>query len=144
MTDEAETPSPPPPSPAAAAAPPLPSPLTRRWRGPSLVWLVPIIALAVGVALLVKALLSTGPQVTIDFHSADGLRPGKTEVRYKEVVVGRVDAVTLSDDRKRVHVSVRLDRSVSKIAVDDTRFWVVRPRVDTAGVSGLETLFSGA
>ena len=133
MTDEAEAP----------AAPP-PAPVTRKWHGPSLVWLVPIIALAVGVSLLIRALLATGPQVTIDFHSADGLRPGKTEVRYKEVVVGRVEAVSLSDDRDRVHVSVRLDRSVANIAVDDTRFWVVRPRIDTAGVSGIETLFSGA
>jgi paraquat-inducible protein B len=121
-----------------------PTPVTRKWHGPSLVWLVPIIALAVGVSLLIRALLSTGPQVTIDFHSADGLRPGKTEVRYKEVVVGRVESVKLSDDRDRVHVSVRLDRSVSNIAVEDTRFWVVRPRIDTAGVSGIETLFSGA
>jgi len=121
-----------------------PTPVTRKWHGPSLVWLVPIVALAVGVSLLIRALLATGPQVTIDFHTADGLRPGKTEVRYKEVVVGRVEAVTLSDDRDKVHVSVRLDRSVSNIAVDDTRFWVVRPRIDTAGVSGIETLFSGA
>lgn len=133
MTDEADD----------AAAPP-PAPLTSKWHGPSLVWLVPIIALAVGVSLLIRALLATGPQVTIDFHSADGLRPGKTEVRYKEVVVGRVEAVALSDKRDRVHVSVRLDRSVANIAVDDTRFWVVRPRIDTAGVSGIETLFSGA
>ncbi|HET7795067.1 MAG TPA: MlaD family protein [Rhizobacter sp.] len=121
-----------------------PTPVTKRWHGPSLVWLVPIIALAVGVALLIRAVMSTGPQVTIDFHSADGLRPGKTEVRYKEVVVGRVEAVTLSEDRDRVQVQVRLDRSVSNIAVEDTRFWVVRPRIDTAGVSGIETLFSGA
>ena len=121
-----------------------PTPITRKWRGPSLVWIVPIVALAIGISLLVRALLSTGPQVTIDFHSADGLRPGKTEVRYKEVVVGRVQQVTLSENRDRVHVSVRLDRSVANIAVDDTRFWVVRPRIDTAGVSGIETLFSGA
>ena len=132
MADETAPPSLPPP------------PITRKWRGPSLVWMVPIIALAIGISLLIRALLAAGPQVTIDFHSADGLRPGKTEVRYKEVVVGRVETVTLSEDRDRVHVSVRLDRSVSNIAVDDTRFWVVRPRIDTAGVSGLETLFSGA
>lgn len=124
-------------------APP-PAPLVRQWHGPSLVWLVPIVALAVGLALLVRALLSTGPLVTIEFPSASGLRPGKTEVRYKEVVVGRVEAVTLSEQRDRVQVTVRLDRSVKNIAVDDTRFWVVRPRIDTAGVSGIETLFSGA
>lgn len=133
------------PGPAPSPAPVTPpTPVTRKWHGPSLVWLVPIVALAVGVALLIRAVLSTGPQVTIDFHSANGLRPGKTEVRYKEVVVGRVEAVTLSEKRDHVQATVRLDRSVSNIAVDDTRFWVVRPRIDTAGVSGIETLFSGA
>lgn len=131
------------PAPAPAPATP-PTPVMRKWRGPSLVWLVPIVALAVGVALLIRSVLSTGPQVTIDFHSANGLRPGKTEVRYKEVVVGRVEAVTLSEKRDHVQVTVRLDRSVANIAVEDTRFWVVRPRIDTAGVSGIETLFSGA
>ncbi|WOB07112.1 intermembrane transport protein PqiB [Piscinibacter gummiphilus] len=136
------TPPPPPTPPEPPVRPP--TPVTRKWHGPSLVWLVPIVALAVGVALLIRAVLSTGPQVTIDFHSASGLRPGKTEVRYKEVVVGRVEAVTLSEKRDHVQVTVRLDRSVSNIAVEDTRFWVVRPRIDTAGVSGIETLFSGA
>lgn len=136
MSDDTPGSAPPPATP--------PTPITRKWHGPSLVWLVPIVALAVGVALLIRAVLSTGPQVTIDFHSANGLRPGKTEVRYKEVVVGRVEAVTLSEKRDHVQATVRLDRSVSNIAVEDTRFWVVRPRIDTAGVSGIETLFSGA
>lgn len=122
----------------------LPKPLRRRWRGPSLVWLVPIVALAVGLSLIVRSILSTGPMLVIDFPSADGLRPGQTEVRYKEVVVGRVESATLSEDRKRVHVSVRLDRSAANLAVEDTRFWVVKPRIDIGGVSGLETLLSGA
>ncbi len=134
MTEPTETPE----------TTPLPAPVKRRWQGPSLVWLVPLVALGVGIALLVRALLATGPQLVIDFRSADGLRAGKTEVRYKEVVVGRVEGVQLSRERDRVHVMVRLDRSAATLAVDDTRFWVVRPRIDTAGVSGLETLFSGA
>lgn len=52
--------------------------------------------------------------------------------------------VALSPDRERVLVSVKLDKSVENLAVDDTRFWVVRPRVGLAGVSGLGTLFSGS
>ncbi len=136
--------TPPPPSPPPAPTPLPATPVTRRWRGPSLVWLVPIIALAVGASLLIRAVLSTGPQITIDFVSATGLTPGRTEVRYKDVAVGRVESVRLSDKRDRVQVAVRLDRSAASIAVEDTRFWVVRPRIDTAGVSGIETLFSGA
>ena len=110
----------------------------------SLVWAVPILALVIGATLLLRHWLETGPRVVIEFHTAEGLEPGKTSVRYKEVVVGRVDSVSLSDDRQRVRVTVQLDRSVASIAVDDTRFWVVRPRIGTAGVSGLTTLLSGA
>jgi len=133
------------PAPSPLPAEPLPPrPVRKQWRGPSLVWLVPIVALAVGISLVVRSILSTGPTLVIDFHSADGLRPGQTEVRYKEVVVGRVETVTLSEDRKKVHVAVRLDRSAANLAVEDTRFWVVKPRIDIGGVSGLETLLSGA
>lgn len=121
-----------------------PQPVTRKWRGPSLVWLVPIVALGVGIWLLVRSVLATGPLLTIEFETAEGLRPGQTEVRFKEVVVGRVETVSFNDDRTRVVATVRLSRSAASLAVDDTRFWVVKPRIDIGGVSGLETLFSGA
>lgn len=110
----------------------------------SLVWLVPLLAVAIGASLLINALLQAGPHLVIEFRSAEGLEPGKTEVRYKEVTIGRVDSVSLTDDRQRVQVGVQLDRQMSNIAVEDTRFWVVRPRIGTAGVSGLNTLLSGA
>src|SRR5437870_3221866 len=110
----------------------------------SLVWIVPILALAIGASLLIEHLMEVGPRVVIEFRTAEGLEAGKTAVRYKEVVVGHVETVSLSDDRKRVLVGVQLDRSAANIAVDDTHFWVVRPRIGTAGVSGLGTLLSGA
>jgi paraquat-inducible protein B len=100
--------------------------------------------LLVGGALLVRTLLAVGPRIEIEFRNAESLEPGKTEVRYKEVVIGRVESVSLRDDRTRVIATVQLDRSAAPIAVQDTGFWVVRPRVALAGVSGLGTLFSGA
>lgn len=133
-----------PPIPAPPPPPAPPEPVTRRWRGPSLVWVVPIVAVVVGISLLVRSILATGPVVTIDFPSADGLKAGQTEVRFKEVVVGRVESVSLSDDRSGVAATVRLARSASSLAVEDTRFWVVKPRIGIGGVSGLETLLSGA
>src|SRR5204862_5912010 len=73
-----------------------------------------------------------------------GVEAGKTEVRYKEVVIGKVVSVGLRDDRQKVVVLVQLDASAARFAVQDTTFWVVRPRIGTAGVSGLGTLLSGA
>jgi paraquat-inducible protein B len=146
---------PPPATPAASAAPAeappsslaeLPRPRiaeARRWNV-SLVWLLPAVAVAVGASLLVRTVFLIGPKIDIEFASADGVEAGKTEVRYKEVVIGKVQSVSLRDDRTRVVVGVQLDRSAVGIAVDDTTFWVVRPRIGAGGVSGLGTLFSGA
>jgi paraquat-inducible protein B len=137
-----------PPAPVPPADPPagLPQPRiekARRWNI-SLVWLVPAVAIAIAASMLVRSVFLIGPRIEIEFKSADSVEAGKTEVRYKEVIIGKVVSVGLRDDRKRVVVVVQLDRSAARFAVDDTTFWVVRPRIGAAGVSGLGTLFSGA
>lgn len=136
----AEAPTPPP---ADTGLPPPVIVRPRRMRL-SLVWIVPVLALFVGALMIVRTLMQAGPEITITFNSADGLEPGRTELRFKEVVVGQVSKVVLSPDRQRVIVTAKLDKSAESLTVDDTQFWVVRPRVGTAGVSGLSTLFSGA
>ncbi|MES3013915.1 MAG: MlaD family protein [Pseudomonadota bacterium] len=110
----------------------------------SLAWLVPIAALAVGAALIVRTVMQAGPTITIAFRTAEGIEAARTEVRFKEVVVGKVARVALSPNHEQVLVTVKLDKSAEHLAVADTRFWAVRPRVGLAGVSGLGTLFSGA
>lgn len=143
-TPDDAAPSPPPataPAPAAVAEPVIVR--TNRLRL-SLVWIVPLVALAVGAVLVVRTVLQTGPLITLTFRSADGLEPGRTEVRYKEVTIGRVATVGVSPDRKLAVVRVRLNKSAADLAVADTKFWIVRPRVGTAGISGLNTLLSGA
>lgn len=114
----------------------------KRWL-PSLVWLVPIVAALIGIALAVRAVLSAGVLIEIQFNSAEGVESGKTQVKYKDVVVGMVRGISLSEDLQSVNVLVELDRKASKLAAADTRFWIVRPRIDTGGVSGLGTLVSG-
>ena len=110
----------------------------------SLVWIVPIVALVIGAVLVVRSLLAIGPEIGIVFRSAEGIEPGRTEVRFKDVAIGRVKKVTINPDKQTVRVTVGLDKSAANLAVTDTRFWVVRPRIGTAGVSGLNTLLSGA
>jgi paraquat-inducible protein B len=133
-------------APEPAAQPELPEPVAARQNRLhlSLVWIVPIIALVVGAVLLLRALLQSGPDITIEFRSGEGIEAGRTEVRVKEVVIGRVTGVSIAPDRQKVHVTASLVHSADWIAVDDTRFWVVRPRIGYGGVSGLGTLVSGA
>src|SRR6478752_5200320 len=74
----------------------------------SMVWLVPLLAVVVGIGLVVRHYFETGPEIEIAFISAEGLEAGKTTVRYKEVPVGKVTRVALSPDRSRVLVKVQL------------------------------------
>ncbi|MFT4045424.1 MAG: MlaD family protein [Solimonas sp.] len=110
----------------------------------SLIWLVPAVAALAGIVLLIRAWLASGPLITIRFATAEGIEAGKTEVRYKEVVVGQVKRIRLADDRQHVLVKVELSNDTANLAVEDSKFWVVRPRVGLGGVSGLSTLLSGA
>jgi paraquat-inducible protein B len=116
---------------------------SRRFRL-QLVWIIPIVAALIGGWLAVKAILEKGPTVTIAFATAQGIEAGKTKIKYKNVDIGEVRTVTLSDDDKQVIAKAEFTKAAAKYLVKDTRFWVVRPRVGAGGISGLGTLFSGA
>lgn len=113
-------------------------------RSISLVWIVPILAALIGLSMLAHTILSEGPKITINFRTATGLEAGKTPVKYKDVTVGAVSAIALSEDSSHVVVSVSLLKSAASLTREDTRFWVVRPRIGASGVSGVDTLLSGA
>ena len=145
--DPAKGPNDPSRNAAGGGLPPnLPDPIIEprsRWV-PSLVWVIPLIAALIGIALVVKSVAGRGPTITISFISAEGLETGKTKLKYKDVDVGTVKEITLSKDHSRVLVEVQLTKAAEDFAVKDTRFWVVRPRVAASGVTGLGTLLSGA
>jgi paraquat-inducible protein B len=123
----------------------LPEPVVRKHRfSLSVIWLVPVLAALVGLSLVVHAWLQAGPDIIITFQTAEGLEAGKTPVKYKNVVIGKVNSLELSDDRQRVRVKVALNKSASSFATRGTRYWVVRPRIGLGGVSGVDTLLSGA
>lgn len=119
-----------------------PGVIRRRW--PSPIWLVPVIALLIGASMLLHAWLAAGPEIAITFQTATGLEPGKTAVKYKDVTVGVVKDIQLRGDDSQVLVTVSLNESAENLARADTRFWVVRPRVGIGGVTGIDTLLSGA
>ncbi|MFP4279413.1 MAG: intermembrane transport protein PqiB [Halochromatium sp.] len=110
----------------------------------SLVWLLPLLALAVGGWLAYKTWSEQGPTITIGFKSAAGLQAGKTKVKFNDVEIGRVTTISLSDDLDGVVVKAELTRDSERYLTERTRFWVARPRVTASHVSGLETLLSGA
>ena len=110
----------------------------------SLVWIVPIVAALAGVWVAVTRILSEGPTITIVFQTAEGLEAGKTKIHYNGVDVGTVTTIRLSDDHQRVIATAQMAPKTEDFLVDDTQFWVVRPRISGANVTGLGTLISGA
>jgi paraquat-inducible protein B len=109
----------------------------------SVVWLIPILAAVVGIGIAIQQILSEGPTITIVFKSAQGVEAGKTFIKYKDVNIGQVTAVELTDEFTRVQVTAKIAKSAAGLMVDDAKFWVVEPRVSLSGVSGLSTLLSG-
>ncbi len=124
--------------------PPVDAAIIRPRRRISLVWIVPVLAALIGLSMLVRTWLSAGPQIAIAFQTAEGLEVDKTPLKYKDVTVGVVSAIALSDDGSHVTATVALDKRAENLARADTRFWVVRPRIGLQGVSGIDTLLSGA
>lgn len=112
--------------------------------GLSPVWLIPLIALLIGGWLAAKAVLERGPIIQIELKSAAGLQAGQTKVRFKEVEIGQVTAIDVAPRRTSVIVTAELKRGTEDLLTEETRFWVQRPRVTASGISGLETLLSGA
>ena len=110
----------------------------------SIVWLVPLLALAVGGWLVYKAISEKGPTITISFKSAAGLEAGKTKIKYKDVELGQVVSIELDDGLSQVIVKAELVKKAEKFLSQNSRFWVVRARVAAGSISGLGTLFSGA
>jgi paraquat-inducible protein B len=114
-----------------------------RWLQP--VWIIPIVATLIGGWLALSHAIERGPEVTIRFRSAEGIEAGKTRIKYKDVDIGQVKSIEVADDRKSVIVTAQMVKRASRgLLVEDTRFWVVKPRISGGHVSGLSTLLAGA
>lgn len=124
-------------------SPEIETPRTETSRRLSLVWLVPLAALLIALAVAWRAYSDRGPLVEIVFQNAAGIEAGQTQVRFRDVNVGMVERTELSDDLTRVVVGVRIDKEVAHFLDDSAKFWVVRPSVSAQGVSGIETVISG-
>jgi len=131
------------PDPQAVAS--VPEAVARRGRVRlPLVWIVPALAALIGGWIAVHAVLERGPSVRIRFQTAEGLEPGKTVIRFRSVEVGQVRTIELATDHRTVLVTAEMVKDARSLLSEDTRFWVVRPRIAAGGVSGLGTLISGS
>jgi len=113
-------------------------------RSISIIWIVPVVALLIGGWLAFKAISEQGSTITISFATAEGLEAGKTKIKYKDVEIGQVESIGISDDLSQVIVTAELSKKSEPYLNDKTRFWVVRAQVRGGSISGIGTILSGA
>ncbi|QFU01851.1 Paraquat-inducible protein B [Halomonas sp. THAF5a] len=108
------------------------------------IWIVPLVAILIGAWLVFDNYRSRGPEITLVTDSAEGIEAGNTLIKTRNVEVGRVERVHLSEDLSRAVITARMSPDTDDMLVEDSRFWVVKPRIGREGISGLGTVLSGA
>ncbi|MCG4454299.1 MlaD family protein [Pseudomonas sp. MMS21-TM103] len=123
----------------------LPTARTRPASNWSAIWVLPLIALLIGAWLGWQAYSQAGVEIQVVFPGGDGIQAGKTEVIYKGMAIGKVKAMALDDSGQNLGVvaTVEMNKKVEPYLRSNTRFWLVKPSVSLAGITGLETLVSG-
>ena len=110
----------------------------------SAIWIVPIVAFAIGMWMLFQFISSKGAEITIIMPTAEGISIGKTEIKSLNVKVGVVTDITLSENYDYIQVKAMMNKDTERMLNDQTQFWVVKPRIGSDGASGLDTILSGS
>lgn len=111
-----------------------------------LVWLIPLVALAMAGWMVYKNYAEKGVDILIVFDSGTGFEIGKTPLLYKGIKIGTVSDITIDpQDLGRIMVTVTVDRrAVNATAREGNEFVKVSPQVTLTEITGLDTILSGA
>lgn len=123
----------------------MPTAKTRPASNWSAIWILPLIALLIGGWLAWQAYRDSGVDIQVRFLSGEGIVANKTEVIYKGMSVGKVKALVLDAKGSNTGViaTIEMRKEAEPQLTSGTRFWLVKPSVSLAGITGLETLVSG-
>lgn len=110
----------------------------------SKVWILPILAALIGLGIVYNDWQNRGIHIQVEFETAEGLEIKKTALKNRNVDIGRVKKISFSEDKTKILVDIEVDKSMSSFLVEDSEFWVVKPRFGATGITGFGTLLSGA
>ena len=110
----------------------------------STIWLLPILAIIIGLGMVYNNWQNRGVQIEITFDTAEGISVEKNLVKYRNVDIGVVNSVRFNQQRNAIIVGVEIEKDMSDFLNADSQFWVVRPRIGAGGISGVGTVLSGA
>lgn len=109
----------------------------------SKIWFIPIVALFIGIWMVYYQWSSQGPLIVISFPTATGIEAGKTKIKTRNVDIGLVKKIELTENLQGVRVTARMNANIDSLLHEDSQFWIVSPRISLSGVSGLGTIMSG-
>ncbi len=107
------------------------------------IWIVPIIAVVIALWLAFQYFAELGPRIEIIFENNEGLKAGQSQIKFRDVPIGKVEKVMLDEDGEGVKVIARINKEAADYLNDKAKFWIVKPEVGIGGVSGLDTILSG-
>ena len=107
------------------------------------IWLLPMLALLIVCWLVWRTLSEAGIEVDVRFDNGRGIKAGKTEVIHNGIAIGKATKLSPSPDLKAVDVKLEMNRQFESLITENSAFWLIKPQVSFAGVTGLDTLVSG-
>ncbi len=108
------------------------------------IWIIPIVALIIGCWMVYDYFNQLGTEIQLNLRTAEGIEVGKTFLKSRNVNVGVIESIKLSDDYSSIVATARVSDDAVRMLKEDSRLWVVKPRIGMEGISGLDTLLSGA
>jgi len=107
------------------------------------IWILPIVALLIGLGIIIKSYLNAGVMITLQTPTAEGIEIGKTRVLYKGIIAGVVKELTVTEDLQNVILHIEMEKKTEPFLNENSKFWIVEPRISLSGVSGLDTILGG-
>ncbi len=86
---------------------------------------------------------NTGVILRVGFATAEGLEASVTPIMFKGLKIGTLISLELDPSQQRIIGTLRLAPEVESRLNENTRFWLLKPRLSAAGISGLENLIKG-
>ncbi len=120
------------------------SPVVKTKKGISPIWILPLVALCLGGYLIYKNFQDAGVMITVRIQDANGLTPGKTEVFFKGIPVGKLVGFKVTPDLKYIDARIEMVKQAKEELTSEAQFWVVRPQVSWNKVTGLDTIVKGS
>lgn len=82
--------------------------------------------------------------VALTFSNIEGLSTNDVRLMYKGIQVGVVDNITLNKNLFEFNAQAYIYDEYKEIAASSSAFYIVKPNISLAGVTGLDTIIKGS